>query len=131
MTTSTVGDGPIRLVAAVEGFLPFEEAGVVNGDLVGYSVMDTAHSEIGRGVYRDGTLTRQVLKSTNGHRPIMLTGSAIVAITPAAEDFSTEALINAMTKGFDLASARIAALEQEIATIKSDLGEFYKKLGLS
>ena len=89
MSTATTGTGTITLGSAVYGHLTFAQAGVQDGDLVGYAVKDGAASEVGYGVYTASgtTLTRTVRKSTNSNSAISLSGSAEVFITPAAEDF--------------------------------------------
>jgi len=91
MTTDTTGAGPVTLEAAQPSFLTFVQAGVQDGDTVTYAIEDGNAREIGRGVYSSAgpTLTRGVLRSTNGNNPIVLTGKAQVAITAAAEDFGT------------------------------------------
>src|SRR5215510_12076465 len=91
MTTATTGSGPITLGPAAPSFLTFAQAGAQDGDTVTYAIEEGQSREIGRGVYTDGatpSLTRNVLRSTNGNNPINLAGNAQVAITAAAEDFS-------------------------------------------
>lgn len=89
MSTATTGTGTITLGSAMYGHLTFAQAGVADGDLVGYAVKDGAASEVGYGVYTASgtTLSRTVRKSTNSDAAISLSGSAEVFITPAAEDF--------------------------------------------
>jgi hypothetical protein len=89
MTTVTTGTGTLALGAAAPSFLSFAQAGVQDGDTVTYAIEDGANREIGRGVYgaAGATLTRAVLKSTNGDAPINLSGGAQVFITAAAQDF--------------------------------------------
>ena len=89
MTTATVGTGTITLGSAVSGFLSFAGAGVSDGDTITYAIKDGSNSELGRGVYTSSgtTLTRNVIKSTNSNTAISLSGTAQVAISPAAEDF--------------------------------------------
>jgi hypothetical protein len=89
MTTPSTGTGTLALGAAVPSFLSFAQADVQDGDTVTYAIEDGLNREIGRGVYSaaSGTLTRAVLKSTNGDAPINLSGAAQVFITAAKEDF--------------------------------------------
>ncbi len=89
MTTATTGTGAIALGAAVAGFLSFAQAGVADGDVVTYGIKDGSSSEIGEGTYSaaTGTLTRSVLKSTNGNAAINLSGAAEVYITPSHKHF--------------------------------------------
>lgn len=88
MTTATTGTGTITLGSAVSGFLSFASAGVSNGDVVSYAILDGASSEIGTGTYTSSgtTLTRSVTNSTNSNSPINLSGSAVVYITPRSAD---------------------------------------------
>lgn len=92
VTTATTGPGTITLGAAVAGFLDFADGDVPDGATVRYAIEDGSQREIGYGVYTAAgpTLTRNVLKSTNPDypdEPIELSGSAVVIITAAAEDF--------------------------------------------
>lgn len=88
MTTATTGTGTVTLSSAVAPFLTFVQAGISNGDVVSYSIIDgTSNSEIGTGTYTGSTLTRTVTKSTNSNAAISLSGSAQVFVTPRAEDF--------------------------------------------
>lgn len=97
METATTGTGIVTLLNAVAGFISFADAGVADGATVTYAIEDgfvngVAQSrEIGRGVYTAAskTLTRSVLKSTNGSGALNLTGNAHVFITAAAEDFTS------------------------------------------
>lgn len=90
VSTATTGTGTITLGSAVAGFLSFAGAGVSDGETVTYAIKDGSNSEIGRGVYTSSgtTLTRSVIKSTNSNTAISLSGSAVVFITAAAEDFN-------------------------------------------
>ena len=90
MTTSTTGTGVLTLDSAVAGFQSFEAAGVVTNDEVRYVIEDGDNWEVGLGTFTDGglnTLTRSVLESTNADQAINLSGSAVVFIATAAEDF--------------------------------------------
>lgn len=89
MNTSTVGTGTLTLTTAVAPFNTFATAGIINNDIVAYSIIDgTANSEKGWGVYTSAgtTLTRNVFTSTNGNAAINLSGSAQVFIDPSAQD---------------------------------------------
>lgn len=99
MTTSTTGTGTITLGSAVSGFLTFAQAGALNGQTVTYAIEDGTNREIGRGVYTSSgtTLTRSVLNSTNSNNPIVLSGSAQVFITAAAEDITDLANVRKVT----------------------------------
>lgn len=100
MTTATTGTGTITLGAAVTGFRTFADAGVQNGDLVSYGIIDGDHTEVGRGVYTASgtTLTRSVLSSTTG-AALNLSGDAEVYITVLAEDLHPAGIWNAKDYG--------------------------------
>lgn len=89
MTTATTGTGTITLGSAASGFLSFAAAGIADGDVISYAIKDGSNSEIGTGTYTASgtTLSRTVTKSTNSNTAISLSGSAVVFITPRAEDF--------------------------------------------
>lgn len=94
MNTATVGSGTITLGAAVAPFLSFAAAGVQDGDVVSYAIIDGNNSEVGWGTYAAAgtTLARTtVLASTNGGLAISLSGSAQVFITMLAQDFGSMA----------------------------------------
>lgn len=88
MTTTTTGTGTITLVAAVTGYQSFADAGVADGDVVQYVIVDGINWEIGTGTYSSSgpTLTRTVIESTNGDAAINLSGAAEVFIAPLAAD---------------------------------------------
>lgn len=97
--TSTVGTGTITLGAAVSGgagnFLTFAQAGVPDGAVVSYGIIDPVggNSEVGKGTYTASgtTLSRDTVYRSTGAgntAKIALSGSAQVFISPAAEDFA-------------------------------------------
>jgi len=88
MTTATTGTGTITLGSAVDGFLTFALAGVSDGDIVPYTIVDGSNTEHGVGTYTASgtTLTRTVRKSTNSDAAISLSGSAEVFITAGSAD---------------------------------------------
>ena len=88
MTTATVGTGTITLGSAVSGYLTFASAGVANGDVVAYGIIDGSNFECGIGTYTSSgtTLTRTVTTSSNSNAAISLSGSAQVFITARKED---------------------------------------------
>lgn len=87
--TNTTGQDNLTLGAAVTGFLTFAQAGVPNGGTVSYGIKDGNYSEVGRGVYNSGTLTRNVLASNDGGAKLFLSGLAEVFITVLAEDITS------------------------------------------
>ncbi len=88
MTSATTGTGTLTLGVAVSGYLSFATAGVQNGDIVFYGIKDASNSEAGWGTYTSAgaTLTRNVIKSTNGNAPISCSGAEEVYITALASD---------------------------------------------
>ncbi len=87
--TNTTGQDNLTLGAAVAGFLTFAQASVPNGGTVSYGIKDGNYSEVGRGVYNSGTLTRNVLASNDGGDKLFLSGLAEVFITVLAEDITS------------------------------------------
>jgi hypothetical protein len=92
--SGTPGTGTITLGSAVSGYQTFAAAGVVNGEVVSYSILDGTNWEVGRGTYTasGATLTRGPLFSNNNNAAINVSSSAVVWIAPLAEDFKISAL---------------------------------------
>jgi hypothetical protein len=89
MTTTTVGTGTVALSSATRGYNSFSSAGILNGDTVSYSIFDLNNHEFGTGVVSIAgsttSMTRVFGGSTTGSL-LSLSGSAVVTITPRAED---------------------------------------------
>lgn len=100
MTTSTTGTGTITLGSAVTNYQTFSDAGIVDSDEVRYLIEDGTDWEIGVGVYTSSgtTLSRTVSESTNSDSAISLSGSAVVAVIAAAEDFDSDSITNSSTQ---------------------------------
>jgi hypothetical protein len=97
VTTATTGTGTITLGSALSGYLTFDQAGVVNGDVVTYGITDGSNSEVGQGTYTASgtTLTRDTVYRSTGAAnvgKITLSGSAQVFITAVAEDLVSAAI---------------------------------------
>ena len=90
MSTATTGTGTITLGAAEVGFQSFADAGVANGDVVRYTIEDSASWEVGTGTYTASgtTLTRTLIESNTGSL-LNLTGNAIIYVTAAAQDLQS------------------------------------------
>ena len=85
VATATTGTGTITLGAAESGYQSFTSAGVVNSDVVRYTIEDGDAWEIGSGTYSAGTLTRVLDESSTGSL-LNLSGDAVVYVTAAGED---------------------------------------------
>ena len=87
--TGTPGTGTITLGSAVTGYQTFANAGVVDGELVSYSIRDGANWEVGQGTYTASgtTLARGAIYSSNSNSAISATSAAVVWIAALAEEF--------------------------------------------
>jgi hypothetical protein len=92
--SGTPGTGTITLGSAVSGYQTFAAAGVVDGEVVSYSILDGTNWEVGRGTYTasGATLSRGPLFSNANNAAINASSSAVVWIAPLAEDFKISAL---------------------------------------
>jgi len=85
VATATTGTGTITLGSAESGYQSFADAGVINSDVVRYTIEDGDAWEIGSGTYSAGTLTRVLDESSTGSL-LNLSGDAVVYVTAAGED---------------------------------------------
>jgi hypothetical protein len=95
MHTATTGTGTMTLGQAVTGCATFAEAGASAAATYTYIIEDGNDFELGRGTYATAgpTLTRDTvllskISGVSGTTKLTLSGTAQVAITAAAEDFS-------------------------------------------
>lgn len=96
-STSTVGNGELTLDNALTGYITFEQAGINNGDVIGYVIWDhfgpygAESREVGRGTYNNNILTRDTIVTTTNQDGSYLecTGMAQVYVTAIAEDIRT------------------------------------------
>jgi hypothetical protein len=88
VATATTGTGTLTLGAAQAGYQTFADAGVVDGDVVRYTIEDGANWEIGLGTYTASgtTLSRTAIESSNSDSALNLSGDAVVFVTAAGAD---------------------------------------------
>lgn len=88
MTVSSTGTGSITLGVAVSPWNTFATAGVNDGDIIPYSIVDPPNSEKGWGVYTAAgpSITRNVITSTNGNNTIAVSSLAQIFIDPSSWD---------------------------------------------
>ena len=109
MTIASGGAGNITLGTAVDGYQTFADAGVLDTNVVRYTIEDGDNWEIGTGVYTASgtTLARTVTESSNSDAALNCSGDAIIFVTMAAEDFSDNAapaFVNTIPEFIDLAT---------------------------
>lgn len=114
MTTATTGTGTITLGSAVDGYQTFSAAGLVDTDVVRYTIEDGNNWEIGTGTYSSGTLTRTVVESSNSGSAINLSGEAVVFVTAAGKDVLTATQVVTLSDGaVDLTKGNYFELETD------------------
>lgn len=104
MKSTTTGTGTLTLTTAVPGFNLFVDAGVVDGEVVRYSIRDGLNSEVGYGTYTASgtTLSRTAVESsTNGGSKISCSGNQFVFLTSTANDLAQGWLPYAYPIGYE------------------------------
>ena len=100
VNTTTTGTGTINLGSAVDGYQTFADAGVVNTNVVRYTIEDGEAWEIGSGTYSSGTLTRSLDESSTGSL-LNLSGEAVVYVTATGSDLLQPSDIGSTVQGYD------------------------------
>ena len=110
MSTATTGTGTITLGSSIAGFQTFAASGVVDAEVVRYTIEDGTAFEIGTGTYTSSgtTLSRTLDESSTGSL-LNLSGSATVFVTAAAEDLQSATANTASTLVARDASGNFAA----------------------
>lgn len=118
VATTTTGAGTITLGTAVPGFQTFGAAGLVDGDVVSYTIEDEGNAwEVGTGTYSSTgpTLTRTLVQSSTGSL-LNLTGAARVYVIVSAADMT--ALLTDVDPGTTgLAATKIGSTETLAGTL--------------
>ena len=117
MDTATTGTGTITLGSARTGYATFAEAGIADGDIIGYTIIDGDDFEIGYGTYTSSgtTLARTAVSLSKisgvaGTSKINLSGNATVFISARKEDIqpSEQTLVDGASIDWNLAISPIA-----------------------
>ena len=108
VATASVGTGTITLGAAESGYQTFADAGVVDTDVVRYTIEDGTSWEIGTGTYTatGTTLTRTLDESSTGSL-LNLSGSAVVYVSATDADFREETVGDITSSTLDLSSGNV------------------------
>lgn len=105
--TGTPGTGTITLGSAVSGYLTFAASGVIDGELISYSIRDGANWEVGRGTYTASgtTLTRGSIYSSNSNSAISATSAAVVWVAHLAEDHGDVEAVTLTSNNYNVVQA--------------------------
>jgi hypothetical protein len=118
MVTRTTGTGTMTLGPGITGFATLAEAGAANATQYSYVIEEGDDFEIGIGTYTTGsaTLSRDAvtlskINGTSGTTKMNLLGSAIVSVTPRAEDLAdiSDAAADAIQAAQEAEAAQAAA----------------------
>jgi hypothetical protein len=110
MNTATTGTGTLTLGTALNGFLSFAGAGVVDGEVVRYTIRNGTQTEVGYGTYTTSgtTLARTAVEnSTNSGNKIDISASYTtqVYITASKNDFAVGWMPFAYMPGYPITTA--------------------------
>lgn len=103
MKSTTTGTGTLTLTTAINGFLTFANAGVVDGEIVRYTIRDGNNTEVGYGTYTSAgtTLARTVVEnSTNSGSAITCTGNERVYLSASKNDYAIGWMAYAYMMGY-------------------------------
>lgn len=86
--TATTGTGTITVGSAVSGFMTPASIGVPDGTILSFYILDGTNWEKSTGAYTASgtTLARTLVRSSTGSL-LSLSGSAVVIVSPGADDF--------------------------------------------
>lgn len=106
VSTSTTGTGTVTLGSASSGYQTFAAGGLVDSDVVRYTIEDTGGAwEIGYGTYTTtGTQLTRVLEESSTGSLLNLSGSAVVFISLTSDpqghlDSERRSQLRSMTLG--------------------------------
>jgi hypothetical protein len=120
-TTATTGTDAITVDSAVSGFRTPAQAGIPDGTIFSYTLLDAnGEWETGYGTYTVSgtTVSRNVRQSSNSDALIDLSGDAIMRLTLLAEEVGYQLLINESGASFSNFTAASGTWSSDGSVIK-------------